>query len=173
MSFKPTFPVARLAATALALLLPTIASAHMVIEDAYARAASPMAQTGAAFMSIFNHSDMDDRVLSVTSDVAERVELHTHVEEAGGVMRMVEIEGGIAIPAGETHLLQRGGDHVMFLGLTRPLVEGEEVELTITFEHAEPVTVVVPVDLERQDMPGGGMMNHDAMDHDMDHGSDG
>jgi copper(I)-binding protein len=49
------------------------------------------------------------------------------------------------------HALKRGGDHVMFMGLTRSLEHGDMIEVTLTFEHAGDVTMTVPIDLERQD----------------------
>lgn len=161
MTYKTTLLAAAFAA------LPALASAHMVIEDAYARASSPVAQSGAAFMTIFNHSDQDDLLISATSTAAERLELHTHImEEDTGIMRMVEVEEGFAIPAGETITLQRGGMHVMMLGLTEPLVQGEEIEVTFTFEHAEPVTHTIGIDNERQPAPGGhGAMQMDGDGH--------
>lgn len=162
-------------------LLPAIASAHMVIEDAYARVSSDAAISGAAFMSIFNHSDLDDRVVSASSEISERVELHTHEQDESGVMRMIELEDGIPIEAGETVLLERGGLHVMFLGLREPLNHGDEVEVTLTFEHAEPVTLTIPVDLERTPEHGGhdhghghGHGGHEGHDHSgHNHGTDG
>lgn len=154
-------------------LTPVLATAQMLVEDAYARSSSPVAQTGAAFMAIVNQSDMDDRMVSATSDVAERVELHTHIDAGNGVMQMRRVEDGIPIAAGETHILARGGDHIMLLGLRRSLNQGEVVEITLSFEHADPVTIMVPVDLERQDH-GGAMMDHGMMDHGtMDNDTDG
>ncbi|QXT40704.1 copper chaperone PCu(A)C [Gymnodinialimonas ceratoperidinii] len=174
MTFKTT-----LLATAFAVL-PTLASAHMVIEDAYARASSPVAQTGATFLTLFNHSDTDDRLIGASSEAAERLELHTHIEEDNGIMRMREVEDGFPVAAGERIHLTRGGMHVMMLGLTGPLVQGEEIEVTFTFEHADPVTQTIVIDNERQ--PGAGAhgehADHGAMDMDMDdadhsgHGSD-
>jgi hypothetical protein len=87
-------------------------------------------------------------VVGAASDAAERVELHTHIEE-DGVMRMVHVEEGFPIAAGETVALQRGGRHVMLMGLRGPLEQGGEIEITLTFETAEPLTVTVPVDNER------------------------
>jgi copper(I)-binding protein len=142
-------------------LLPAIASAQVAVEDPYARAASPAARSGAAFMLIANEGATDDRLVSAASDVAERVELHTHVMD-GDVMRMIHVEEGFAVPAGETIALERGGMHVMFLGLTRPLAQGDTVEVTLSFERAGDVTVAIPVDNER--MPGD--MGHGAMQGD-------
>ncbi|MEX3014331.1 copper chaperone PCu(A)C [Gymnodinialimonas hymeniacidonis] len=163
MTFKTTLLGAAIA------VLPAFASAHMVIEDAYARASSPVAQSGAAFMTIFNHSDMDDRLIGVTSEAAERLELHTHIQDDAGVMRMVEVEEGFAMAAGETIALERGGMHVMLLGLTEPLVQGEEIEITFTFEHADPVTQTITIDNERQPEAGAHGGHGDHSGHGDDH----
>jgi len=163
MSFKSTLLAG---VAALSFALPAFADGIMV-HDPYARASAAMSQSGAAFMQIMNQTDTDDRLIDARSDVAERVELHTHQEDANGVMRMIHVEEGFAIAAGETHALDRGGDHVMFLGLTRELAHGDELELTLVFENAGEVTVTVPVDLERnpmrQQMHGHGHMNHGTM----------
>jgi copper(I)-binding protein len=129
-------------------ILPNLAAADILIDDPYARAAGAMARSGAAFMEITNTGPEDDRLIGATSDVSDRVELHTHIMD-GDVMRMVEVEEGFAIPAGESFLLERGGAHVMFLGLNRALDTGDEVEVTLTFEGAGDVTVAIPVDNER------------------------
>ena len=155
----------------LAALMPGLASAHVVIEDTYARVASAMAQSGAVFMTIYNHNDFAEVLTGASSDVAERVELHTHVMNAEGVMRMIEVEGGIPMAADETVLLERGGLHVMLLGLTRTLEHGDSFSLTLEFQNSDPITIEVPVDLERMPGHGAGGMQHDHGQ--MDHGSHG
>ena len=160
MSFKTPFFAG---VAALAFALPAFADGIM-IHDPYARASSGMAMSGAAFMEIVNQTDTDDRLVEARSEAAARVELHTHMEDANGVMRMMEVEDGFAIPAGQTHALARGGDHVMFMGLTEPFEHGEEIEVTLVFEQAGEITVMIPIDLER--MPAmGGQMGHGAMGH--------
>jgi hypothetical protein len=124
------------------------------VTDAYARAASPNAKSGAAFMMLMNDSARDDRLIAARSDAASRVELHTHVEIGDGVMQMTEIEGGIVLPAGATHAMMRGADHVMLMGLTAPLVQDGEIEVTLVFERAGEVVVTIPVDNARK--PGAG-----------------
>ncbi|MGR3495914.1 copper chaperone PCu(A)C [Citreimonas sp.] len=138
-----------LTAGAFVLAFAAPALADIVVTDAYARSAMPGAPTGAAFMVIENTGDTDDRLIDVRSDAAQRVELHTHRAEGDGIMRMVHVEEGFVIPAGEQHALERGGDHVMMMGLTRDLVQGETVTLTLVFENAGETVVDVPVDLER------------------------
>ncbi|MDO9525072.1 MAG: copper chaperone PCu(A)C [Gemmobacter sp.] len=152
---------------ALALALTSLASVAYAqdglhIDDAYMRTSGNMATSGAAFMVIENNTSADDRIVSASSDVAERVELHTHKQDANGVMQMLEVPEGFVIPANGAHALERGGDHVMFLGLKSPLAHGDVVTVTLTFEKAGAMEVQIPVDLERKPMHGAksGPMNH-------------
>ena len=46
-------------------------------------------------------------------------------------------------------MLKRGGDHVMFMGLTGPMNDGESVTVTLQFEKAGEITMDIPVDLKR------------------------
>ncbi len=125
------------------------ANADIVIHDAYARVATPMAKSGAAFLTIMNNGDIDDRLVGVESPAAKRVELHSHVEQ-DGVMQMQKAEDGFAVPAGEMYQLKRGGDHVMFMGLTSGWEQGDVIPVTFRFEHAGEITADISVDLERQ-----------------------
>ena len=157
-----------LAATAAAAFaLPALADDGVMIVDPYARVSTMMSKSGAAFMVIENHGAEDDRLVAASSDVAERVELHTHKADANGNMQMIEVEEGFAIPAGGSHALARGGDHVMFLGLTRGLAHGDVVTLTLSFEKAGEITLEVPVDLERKPEQGamGGMGHQHGQMH--------
>ncbi|MCT4558295.1 MAG: copper chaperone PCu(A)C [Pelagimonas sp.] len=155
-------------AAALMLAMPAFAG-DIMIKDPYARSAGKMAKAGAAFMVIENMGAEDDRLINATSDVSKKVELHTHKEVSDGVMKMVHVEEGFAIPAGGKHMLKRGGDHVMFMGLNGPMEHGDTVSVTLTFEKAGDMVVEIPVDLERQDAHGGmkhgGHGNHGNMNH--------
>lgn len=148
-------------AIAFTLAATTALADGITVEDPYARSSSMSATSGAAFMVLHNDTDQDDTLIAARADgIAEKIELHTHIEDENGVMRMREVEGGIGVPAhGMTHL-QRGGLHVMFLGLTDPMEQGESFPLTLVFEHAGEVEITVPVDLERQD--AHGTMMHGA-----------
>lgn len=144
---------------AVAVLIPASALAHdgLTVRDAYARSANP--QTGAAFMVIENHRDIDCRLTGASSDAAAVVELHTHVE-ADGVMQMRPVEGGLAIPAGGEHALARGGDHVMLMGLTAPLADGDTVALTLDFGDCGTQQVDAPVDNDRVPAMADGHKGH-------------
>lgn len=130
-----------------ALASPVLAGG-IIIEDAYARASRPGAPTGAIFMIIRNESETDDHLVGVESTVAKRVELHTHIED-NGVMKMRHVESGFPLPAGSTHELARGGDHVMLMGVTEELETGAEIPLSLIFEKAGEIAVKITVDNER------------------------
>ncbi|EYD72088.1 Copper metallochaperone, bacterial similar to Cox17 protein [Rubellimicrobium mesophilum DSM 19309] len=137
---------------------------HIEIHGAYAISPTPQSTTGAAYMMIHNHASEPDHLLSVASPAAGKVQVHDS-SEVDGVMRMEPLAEPLEIPAGSVAMLQRGGTHLMFMGLADPWEDGESIPVTLTFEHAGEVTVDVPVDLSRlADAPADGM-------EDMDHGS--
>jgi copper(I)-binding protein len=141
-------------------MLGTAFAEGISVTDAYLRVTGVKATTAAAFMQIENHSAADDRLIGATTEAAKKAELHTHRQDANGVMSMMEIEGGIALPAGSSHLLQRGEDHVMLMGLTAPLQDSDSIQITLRFETAGEVTITVPVDNARKP---GAAMGHGAM----------
>ncbi len=145
-----------MAALATAFIAAPALAGGIMIEDAYARSSGPTAKTGAAFFIIRNDTDQDDRLIDARSDVAKKTELHTHIHGENGVMQMRRDEDGFPVPAHGTHQLKRGGDHVMLMGLKKPLKDGEIVPIVLVFEKAGEVAIEVPVDLER--MPEGGAM---------------
>ena len=145
--------LAALAAT-LCLTLPAAADDGVHIIDPYARAS---AASGAVFLVIANHQTDDDRLIAASTDAAARTELHTHRQDANGVMQMLEVSEGFVIPGNGEHVLARGGDHVMLMGLARPLNTGDTVTLVLTFERAGVVTVEVPVDNDRKPEAAGHM----------------
>lgn len=137
-----------LAATTALWALPALAADTITVTDAYARF-MPGAMAGAAFMTIENTGDEDDQLVDAASDIAVKVELHTHKAGTDGTMQMIHVPEGFPIPAHGQHMLQRGGDHVMFMGLKDRPAEGATVHLTLTFEKAGTVEVDVPVDSAR------------------------
>lgn len=102
-----------------------------------------MAGTSAIFMTIRNDGREDDRLVSVSGDVAEFVEIHT-TETRDGVTMMAQIPG-IDIPGGEEVVLERGGLHIMLINLNRDLSEGDTVTVELQFEQSGSQTVTAEV----------------------------
>ena len=134
-----------LAASLALIALPALAQVQ--ITDAYGRSTGA---SGAVFLTITNPDATDDRLLSATTDAAEMAMLHTSMMDANGVMSMPELAGGVVIPAGGAHALARGGDHIMLMGLTAPLKDGDTLRLILTFELAGPIALDVVIDNKRQ-----------------------
>ena len=152
-----------LAAALVASVLALPAMAEIEVHDAYAITSRPGAPTGAAFLVIHNHGGPDDHLLSVSSPVARMVELHTHMMDANGMAQMSAAPEGWDIPADGELILQRGAEHVMFMGITQPFEDGTTFPLTLHFEVAGDVTIEVPVDLSR--LGGDDGMQMDMGDH--------
>ena len=100
--------------------------------------------TAAAWCTITNHGDTDDRLVSAESEIAAAAEIH-EMAMKGGTMTMSPLRDGIVIPAGETVTLEPGGFHIMYIGLTRDLKAGDTYKLTLTFEHGGEIELTVPV----------------------------
>ena len=114
------------------------------VDHPWSRATAPQARNGAAYF-VLNATGADsDRLLSATSPVAEKIELHTHLME-DGVMKMRPVTA-IEVTPGSPTMLQPGGLHVMLLGLKTPLVKGEKFPLTLRFEKAGELKVDVNVE---------------------------
>lgn len=124
-------------------------NAAIVVEGAYLRTTTATSQTGAAFLVLTNATGTDDRLLGARADIAERVEIHTHDQDANGVVRMSRVADGIELPDGASHAFKRGGDHLMFMGLSAPLAQGQIVPVTLQFESAGEVEIQIPVDRDR------------------------
>src|SRR5690242_1732707 len=135
----------RILALAAALVCATAALAQTgqpEVTSAWARATPGKAENGAAYLTV--RSPTADRLVSVSSPVAKKAELHT-MSMSGNVMQMRPL-AGIDIPAGQPVTLKPGGEHIMLLGLDHPLQEGKSFPLTLNFEKGGSRTVSVPIE---------------------------
>ena len=130
----------------------------LTITGAFTRATLPNAPVGGGFLTIANNGAEADRLVAAASPVAAQVQLH-EMKMEGDVMKMAELENGIEIPAGETVTLAPGGLHIMFMGLKQAFVEGQTVPVTLTFEKAGTVEVLLQVGAVGADAP---MADHAA-----------
>ncbi|WP_420349169.1 copper chaperone PCu(A)C [Pelagibius sp.] len=134
----------------------------LMVDQPWARATPGQARNGAAYMTIHNSGAAGDRLVSASAEVSQRVELHNHIN-TDGVMQMREVEA-IEVPTSGMTELKPGSFHVMFMGLSAPLKEGDSFPLTLTFEQAGDVTVTVDVQSVGS-MGGMEKMDHGSMDH--------
>lgn len=109
----------------------------------------------AGYMMLTNFTDRDVALIGASSDVAAAVEIHLSSMGADGTMQMAQQES-VAIPAGEALELKPGSYHIMFIGLTKDLVVGDEITLTLHFDGYDDLILTVPVK-DAADMGGSGM----------------
>lgn len=155
----------RIAAAAAALAVPALAvpaaagaqqfkQGAVTVDRPWTRATT--VRTGAAYMTLKVAGSVSDRLVKVTSPDAEMVEIHTMAMD-GGVARMREVKA-IEVRPGALTQLKPGGFHLMMIGLTRPLREGESIKLTLTFETAGPIEIDATV--EKAGAPGPSKRPH-------------
>lgn len=148
----------------------------IMVSKAWGRASTGMNRPAGVFVMIKSNGGAD-KLVSASTPVAGRAELHTHLME-DGMMKMRQVHGGIDIPAGGMVMLKPGGLHIMVFELKEMLKEGTMFPMTLNFEKGGSATVTVHVG------KAGGMMQHDhskkheeqmkEMGHDMknmDHGN--
>lgn len=132
----------RLIAVALVAATPAF-SESVTVEAPWARATPPGADTAAFYLTV-KDKGAPDRLLSATSPIASKTELHMTMKQ-GEVMQMHALEHGIEVAPGRPVVFKPGGLHIMLMGLKRPLKQGESVPLTLVFEKAGQVETKVPV----------------------------
>ncbi len=121
----------------------------------YARAMAPGAVTSAVFGDIMNRGDSDRYIVSATTNAAGKVELHDVVMD-GEVMKMRQVTE-LKVPAKDKLVLKPGSYHIMLFNLVKPLNEGDEIEVQVTFKDGQQYTFSAPV---KKVMSGMQMKHH-------------
>lgn len=122
------------------------ATGGITIEEAWARPPAMAGGNGAAYFLVRNDSDTADRLIAVASPLA-MAEMHESVMADDGTMAMNPVDG-VDVPPNSTVAFERGGLHIMFMGVAEPPEVGDTVALTLTFENAGEITIDVPVRAE-------------------------
>jgi len=116
------------------------AAPDLVLDNAWIRATPPNARVAGAFLTLENTGTSADRLLSVSTEAAVRVEMH-EMKMQGEMMQMRELKDGLALPAKHTVALRPGGIHLMLIEPKQPIAEGQRVPLIFHFEKAGDRTV--------------------------------
>ena len=127
-------------------------AATIEVKDAWIRTPPPGAPTAAGYATITNRGFTSDRLTGARTAAAASADLH-QMSMAGGVMRMRPVPGGRPIGASATIKLSPNSDHLMLVGLKRPLKAGTHVVITLQFERAG----AVAADFVVRDAAPGGM----------------
>jgi copper(I)-binding protein len=97
----------------------------------------------AAFMVIKNSTALEDKLVKAEANISGKVIL-MDTQKKDGKMQMVDVDS-ISLPANGQVELKSGSLHIMFMGLSKDLNEGDTVQLNLTFEKGGSLQLSVPV----------------------------
>jgi len=104
----------------------------IMVDNVVARATPPGQKQSAIYLTLYNTSDKWHQLVNVTSPEAAQIQLHTTVEKEG-VYSMKRLET-IDLPPKKAVKLVPGATHIMVIGLSNPLREGDNIPITLIFE---------------------------------------
>ena len=119
------------------------AAQSLQFDEAWSRATVPGAPTAAIYGTLVNTGPTTLTVLSVATDIARMGQVHESVMEHD-MMHMRHIEA-LMIAPGQSAEFSPGGLHIMLMGLSRQLKEGETFEVRLRTDDGEELTVPVIV----------------------------
>ena len=114
----------------------------LTLSNFLARASIGPMKNSSAYGEI--QSNTDDRLIKASSSVTKVVELHEHIND-NGIMRMREVEGGLALTAGKSIVMKPGGYHIMLIGLHKPLKADTTMDLSLEFESGKVIELSIPI----------------------------
>lgn len=123
----------------------------MMVHNAWIRP-SAEGTTTAFFGMIMNHTDVNDTLIGVSSNLAENTELHESYKKESDMMGMRHIDA-LPVDANSSVELKPLSYHVMLIILNQDLKTGDQKEITLHFKNAGEIKVTAEV----KDMPMGEM----------------
>jgi periplasmic copper chaperone A len=121
-----------------------VTTGDITVEGYWIKAMLPGQPVAGGYLSIANTGQTDDKLIKASSAKSGRVELH-EMTMNDDVMKMRQVEDGIAVPAGANIELAPGGLHLMFFDVGDSFKEGDMVPVSLTFEKAGTVELMLPV----------------------------
>ena len=155
-----------IAAASLLLLAGCAPQGGVEIADYWVKS-SEMSTVGgmtAVYGTITNNSNEDVVLVGGSTEVAGVVEVH-EMAMIGGEMKMQEIDGGLVIPAGQSVVLEPGGNHLMLMMLASDVLAGDTIEVLFDFDGADDLTLT---DVVAKPAEGGDEEYHSENDMQMD-----
>ena len=110
------------------------------IDRPWSRAVPKGASVAAGYLTIRNTGDAPDRLVSGSTPVAGKFEVH-EMSMDNGIMKMRPVTGGVEIKPGETVELKPQSLHIMMTGLKQPIEKGKSFKGALVFEKAGAVEV--------------------------------
>jgi periplasmic copper chaperone A len=123
---------------------PAAALKGLSLSAPWARPDAALPTRVGGFFTLTN-SGAADRLVTATSPLAERVEIHA-IKVVGPDIRMCALPDGLRIPTDSTIELKPRGYHLLLMGLKAPPAVGSKLPVTLTFEQAGRMEVELRVE---------------------------
>lgn len=136
-----------------------VKSGDLVFDHAWTRATPKGAKVGGGYLTIENVGATADKLIGGSSPAAGKVEVH-EMAMSNDVMTMRPVKDGLPIPPGKSVTLAPGGFHIMMIGLKTPFKKGQKIPVTLKFEKAGDVNVMMDVEGIGAMGPPSGQMDH-------------
>lgn len=130
-------------------------------DNVWVRAMPPFQPNSAGYLSITNPGEVAVAIVGASSNVSDKVELHT-TRKVDGLVRMEALDVLVVAP-GERVELAPGGTHLMLLGLSFRLVPGDDVRLC--FRLATKEEICTDADVRKTSGGPDPDADSDAEDH--------
>ncbi|WP_455476045.1 copper chaperone PCu(A)C [Bartonella sp. B17] len=130
------------------ITLPATAHQYKVgnieIIDPWTRETPKGIKVSSGYLYIINHGNTPDRLIAVSANNVETTEIHS-VAVANNIMKMKKMHEGIEIPGNGEATLKPGGNHIMFMGISKPFKKGNKISAKLTFEKAGTIDIYFEV----------------------------
>jgi periplasmic copper chaperone A len=131
----------------------------------WSRATPKGAKVAAGYMTIKNTGTTSDRLVSASTPVADKIEIH-EMTMNNGVMKMRPVAGGLEIKPGATVELKPSSVHLMIMDVKQRIEKGKPFPATLTFEKAGTVDIDFSVEAIGATSPASeGMPDMPHMHH--------
>lgn len=124
---------------AAALLLPSLAAAAVVAENAWIPLAPPGTSAYAGYLRLVNRGDTERKVVGVSSDAFAQVMIHRTVQE-NGTAKMEHMDE-LTLPVGIEIRFEPGGLHVMFVGAQQSIDADQNINVTLELDDGSTLEV--------------------------------
>ncbi len=115
----------------------------LVIHGAYAFETFKGQKSCAVYLSFFNNTNTDFEINSLSSNIADKAEIHgTFIDKE--VVKMKKIEK-LKIKSKDQVYLQPGGMHIMLMGLKKELIDGTTFPIDFLINNKEKMKINVMV----------------------------
>lgn len=115
------------------VFLASLFAQDITIENAFVKVMPPSTKNSAVFLDLVNNTDKTISLISASSNISEKVELHTHIDE-DGMKKMIKIDS-IEVPAKSTVSLRPGGMHIMLFDVKKRISENDRINVKLVFDN--------------------------------------